>query len=166
MDLPEEEYKVIRNCRVRVSSENRDLTASQGGDTQDADEKVDVSAEGTIERDERGRIIVRYQNYDEETREMSGTVTLSIMPDLSSVIMDRGGDAFTSLTFLAGNKRVDCSYELPFGSIPMSVTTRSLSGGIDYHEGGELLMDYILELSSAPAARFIVRIKVSGEEEQ
>ena len=155
---------MIRNCRVRVSSENRELAPIPNNMTGSEPDKIELSAEGTIERDVNGKIIVRYNNYDEEMREMSGTVTLSIMPDLSSVIMDRGGDAFTSLTFLSGKKRVDCSYNMPFGSIQMGVTTRSLTGTIDYHEGGELAMDYILEINSTPAARFIVKVNVSGEE--
>lgn len=123
-----------------------------------------VSSLGSIEENEGGAIILRYIGFDSNGEE-AGEATLSIAPGLSSVIMDRSGDIDGALTFMKEGGRVNCSYDMKFMTLSFTVVTRELSGEIDYERGGEIKIDYILEVSQHSAQRFAIDIKVSGEDE-
>lgn len=92
-----------------------------------------------------------------EVTGMAGTRT-SVMVFPNKVVVDRDGTVTSRMIFQEGSKN-SFLYDTPVGSATMHMDTRRILFRFNEH-GGELEIDYVLDLEHAFVTRNIFRIEV------
>ena len=93
-------------------------------------------------------------SYEEPAAEMEGCVTTLLIEDGGLVTMTRNGAYTTQMVMERGRRHV-CHYATPFGAkkVESSVT----------EDGGELLLNYTIDVNADLAASNELKITVSGQ---
>lgn len=95
---------------------------------------------------------------ESELTGMSGTMThIFVEPD--EVLVTRTGTVNMHMRFRRGGKHY-FSYETPFGSMTMGLSTQSIKNDLD-EQGGRLEVNYLMDMDSTMPTRnkFIIQIK-------
>ena len=105
----------------------------------------------------------RFTYEESDLTGLTGTrTTFSISP--MGVVLRREGSHNAEMVFEQGRKNYFL-YETPFGSATMGVNTRRIDTRLGEH-GGELELDYDIDLNHAPMARnkFKINVRENGRE--
>ncbi len=100
--------------------------------------------------------------YETQVTGMEGTRTsICIMPD--SVVVDREGSISSQMIFKEGEKS-SFVYDTPYGTATMGMDTRRIRHCME-EDGGELIIDYLIEIDSSNTTRnrFHVTVREMGE---
>lgn len=129
------------------------ITGVQGASQPDA-ETVEMVTDGVYCRTENG-----YQIYYVES-EITGlegtTTTVDVTSD--SVTVERRGMLNTKMVFRPGEKS-RFLYDTRYGAATMGIETRKLNAAFD-DLGGELSIDYVVNMEHAVASRNILNMSV------
>ena len=117
-------------------------------------EVIELVTEGRLER-EGNSYTLSYQ--ESELTGMEGTLTtFQIEPE--RVTLMRVGEYSSQMVFQMGRRHMSL-YNTPHGSMTIGVNTRHLLADLTDH-GGEIEIDYAIEIDHALAGRNIFQIKV------
>ena len=119
----------------------------------DAD-SVELVTEGRLIRD-GSCYTLTYQ--ESEITGLGGTLT-TILVNGDQVTMMRAGEVNAQMVFQEGRRHLSM-YNTPYGAMAVGVNTRHLLAEIDDH-GGEIEVDYAIEIDHAIAGRNVFQIKV------
>jgi len=136
-----------------------DIQSVHAYDCEDAD-SLAFSTDG-LYRYENGVGHLRY--WESEVTGLPGTQTrVRISPE--GVIVDRVGTVNSRMEFREGLRNL-FPYETPYGQATLGMDTRHIRSRFNEH-GGDMELDYVLNLEHAVAIRNKFRIKVTepGEE--
>lgn len=97
-------------------------------------------------------------NYTETQPDGSGTHEITVTLDKGVVIMQRQGEYATSMVFEKGC-RFEGSYATPFGELAMGVYATQVKYQVDPQTGGEVNLQYQLDLQGQFAAMHELRIR-------
>lgn len=125
----------------------------------DAD-SVELVTEGRLVR-EGSSYTLTYQ--ESEMTGLGGTLT-TILVNGDQVTMMRAGEVNAQMVFQEGRRHLSM-YNTPYGAMAVGVNTRHLLAEMDDH-GGEIEVDYAIEIDHAIAGRNIFRIKVKEAESE
>jgi len=109
---------------------------------------------GQLSRDGDGYIL-SYQ--ESELTGLEGTLT-TIQVEPERVTMMRVGQMNTQMVFQEGRRHL-AMYNTPYGTMAVGINTRSMYAELD-DRGGDIEIDYNLEIDHAVAGRNIFRINV------
>lgn len=110
---------------------------------------------GTLEDLGQAGVVLTYQEGADTGLE--GTLT-TLRVEQGRVILERTGPLGSQMVFEEGREH-RCVYKTPYGTLPMRIQTRKLSSRLS-SQGGELSIDYDLELGGAGAGRNVLCIQV------
>ncbi len=128
-----------------------------GGDDSD---RLDFTTDGSyIFADNVGRL--SYQESD--VTGLEGTCT-SVTVTPGEIVVDRDGLVKSQMVFSEGRKN-SFLYSTPFGEATMGVDTRRIRGKLD-ERGGEIEIDYVVDMEHAVVARNRFHITVRQMEEK
>lgn len=99
----------------------------------------------------------RFTYEESDLTGLNGTRTTFTI-DPMGVILRREGSLNTEMVFQAGKKNYFL-YDTPFGSATMGVETRRIDAAMGEH-GGDLVLDYKIDLNHAPMGRNKFKINV------
>lgn len=97
-----------------------------------------------------------------EVTGMEGTRT-SVMVLDDRVVVDRDGGITSRMVFRPGEKN-SFLYETPVGSVMMRLDTRGIRHSFDEH-GGDMEIDYVLDMEHALITRNRFRLKVKEQKQ-
>ncbi len=119
------------------------------------EEKMELESVGTY-----GFLGGAYHIIYKET-EMTGfpDTTTTIKVERDKVTVTRKGKFPSTMEFVLGEKRL-CNYPTPFGSFPVAVYPAKIEKRLT-DKGGELEIDYILDIDNEEFARNVLRLKIS-----
>ena len=118
-------------------------------------EVTELMTEGAMTLEEDGEITLTYQ--ETELTGMEGTTTrFSIRDD--TVVLARTGMVNSQLVFQEGRRHFSM-YNTPYGAMTIGVNTRHLLARLT-DQGGDIEVDYSVEVDHALAGRNIFRINV------
>jgi uncharacterized beta-barrel protein YwiB (DUF1934 family) len=135
-----------------------DIDSVHGYDQEDSD-RMEFTTDGTYTF-ENG--VGRLSYWESEVTGLTGTLTqMEIAP--GRVIVRREGTVTSQMEFAPGN-RSRFAYETPYGTASMGMDTRQILSQFD-ERGGQLEMDYVLDLEHMTAIRnkFCVRVRRADE---
>jgi len=119
---------------------------------------MELVTRGTMARDEAGYRLV-YQ--ESEMTGLEGTSTI-IRVEPEQVILTREGEFTTQMVFQEGRRHLSM-YNTPYGAMAVGVNTRHLIAELN-DQGGDIEIDYSIEIDHAIAGRNVFRIKVKEAE--
>jgi len=122
-------------------------------------DSMDFTTDGYYSFD-GGRATIEY--YESEVTGMPGTkTTVNITPE--QVIVDRVGQINSKMIFRT-DRREKFQYETPYGMANLGIDTRRMSHRFT-PDGGELNMEFILNMEHAVVTRnnFQIKVKKIGE---
>lgn len=122
-----------------------------------APEVVVTRARGTWEDRGAEGSVLSYQESAESG--LDATTTLWLKP--GQVVMERSGVLSSRMVFEEGEAH-RCAYGTPYGTIDMTVRTHWLRACLD-SGGGEVSIDYDLELEGAGTGRHALRLRVTPD---
>ena len=126
----------------------------------DEPDSLDFSTDGKyLFQDNVGCLSYR----ESEVTGMEGTDTrVTILPD--QVVVVRDGTVKSQMVFKAGRKN-SFLYSTPFGQATMGVDTRRIHGHMD-ENGGQIEIDYVVDMEHAVVARntFQITVRQMGEQ--
>ena len=117
-------------------------------------DSVELMTEGTLELKEGG-FFLSYQ--ESELTGLEGTLT-TIQVDGEQVTLLRVGEFNSQLVFQEGRRHLSV-YNTPYGAMSVGVHTRHLLAELS-DQGGDIEVDYSIEVDHALAGRNIFRINV------
>ena len=120
----------------------------------DAD-SVELVTEGRLIRD-GSCYTLPYQ--ESEITGLGGTLT-TILVNGDQVTMMRAGEVNAQMVFQEGRRHLSM-YNTPYGAMAVGVNTRHLLADLN-DQGGDIEIDYAIEIDHAIAGRNIFRIKVT-----
>ena len=120
---------------------------------QDSD-TIELVTEGRLPRDEGGYTL-SYQ--ESELTGLEGTLT-TIQVEGEQVTLMRVGEVNSQMVFQEGRRHLSM-YNTPYGAMAIGVNTRHLLAELD-DQGGDIEIDYAIEIDHAIAGRNIFQIKV------
>ncbi len=121
---------------------------------EDSSDSLEFSTDGMYSYED-GRARLWY--WESEVTGLSGTRTsLEISPE--SVILDRVGTVTGRMEFTEGSRNF-FPMETPYGMATMGMDTRRIRAAFDEH-GGNMELDYVLDLEHAVAVRNKFHLKV------
>jgi len=123
-------------------------------------DSVELVTEGRLLR-EGSSYTLTYQ--ESEMTGLGGTLT-TILVNGDQVTMMRAGEVNAQMVFQEGRRHLSM-YNTPYGAMAVGVNTRHLLAEIDDH-GGEIEVDYAIEIDHAIAGRNIFQIKVKEAESE
>lgn len=130
------------------------ITGRQSADGET--DTVELTTAGTLQHTAEGYRLT----YDESAATgMDGVVT-SLLVQEDAVFLERTG-ALHSLLVLEKGRRHLCSYDTIYGSMMMGVYTSQVRNGLA-DDGGELELQYTLDINSGAATSHDIRIQVRG----
>jgi uncharacterized beta-barrel protein YwiB (DUF1934 family) len=135
-----------------------DVHSVHGYDQEEQD-SLDFTTDGRY-RFEQG--VCRLSYWESEVTGLTGTLTqMEIAP--GRVVVRREGTVTSQMEFEPGF-RSRFAYETPYGTASMGMDTRQILSQFD-ERGGELEMDYVLDLEHMTAIRnkFCVRVRRADE---
>lgn len=118
-------------------------------------EVVRTQARGTLE--DRGEAGIRLSYQESEDSGLEGSVT-TLQVEPGRVVLERTGPLSSRMVFEEGKER-RCAYATPYGTIGLTVRTRKLQARLD-SQGGEVSIDYDLELDGAGTGRHALDLQV------
>ena len=117
---------------------------------------IELVTEGTLKKDSAGYELT-YQ--ESELTGLEGTqTTIRVEEDGELATMMRTGQVNAQMVFQVGRRHL-AMYNTPYGSMAIGVNTFHLMADIDDH-GGEMEIDYTIEIDHNMVGRNIFRIKV------
>lgn len=122
------------------------------------DEQIRYTVDGELSEEE-GRYVIRYREPEELGCENAVTSLIFDPEDRAVLTMIRSGDMAAALRFDLRERRQLCSYETPFLPIEFTVNTRRVENGVG-KDGGEILLDYFLEIRGVNTERTRMKIRV------
>lgn len=123
-------------------------------------DSVELVTEGRLVR-EGSSYTLTYQ--ESEMTGLGGTLT-TILVNGDQVTMMRAGEVNAQMVFQEGRRHLSM-YNTPYGAMAVGVNTRHLLAEIDDH-GGEIEVDYAIEIDHAIAGRNTFQIKVKEAESE
>ena len=120
---------------------------------QDSD-TIELVTEGRLTRDEGGYTL-SYQ--ESELTGLEGTLT-TIQVEGEQVTLMRVGEVNSQMVFQEGRRHLSM-YNTPYGAMAIGVNTRHLMADLNDH-GGDIEIDYAIEVDHAIAGRNVFQIKV------
>ena len=123
------------------------------------EEAIDFSTDGLYTYD-GGTACVTYLETD--VTGMEGTKT-SVVVTPEKVVVDRDGTVTSRMVFEPGTKHAFL-YDTPVGSATMHMSTRDLRTRFNEH-GGQVEIDYVLDMEHAFASRNRFRLTVKEQKE-
>ena len=124
-----------------------------------APEEIELVTAGTMERDGQGGCTISYQ--ESELTGLEGTLT-TIQVDGEQVTLLRVGEFNSQMVFQEGRRHLSM-YNTPYGAMTIGVNTRHLLADLN-DQGGDIEVDYSVEVDHALAGRNIFRINVKEAE--
>lgn len=128
-------------------------------------QKYENDIPGTVELVTRGQMaregegfMLSYQ--ESEVTGLENTLT-TIQVEPERVTLMRIGEYNAQMVFQEGRRHLSM-YDTPYGSMAIGVNTRSLRSELDEH-GGDIEIDYAIEIDHAMAGRSIFRINVKED---
>ncbi|MGI5962975.1 MAG: DUF1934 domain-containing protein [Lawsonibacter sp.] len=119
-----------------------------------APDTIELVTEGRLVRDEAGYTLT-YQ--ESELTGLEGTLT-TIQVEGEQVTLMRVGEINAQMVFQEGRRHLSM-YNTPYGAMAIGVNTRHLLAELDDH-GGDIEIDYAIEIDHAIAGRNVFQIKV------
>ena len=117
---------------------------------------IELVTEGTLTGDGKGYTLT-YQ--ESELTGLEGTrTTIRVEQDGELVTMLRTGQVNAQMVFQVGRRHL-AMYNTPYGSMAIGVNTLHLMADVD-DDGGEVEIDYAIEIDHAVAGRNLFRIEV------
>lgn len=125
----------MKDVKLKIKSTQRDPE----GDELD----INVSCEGTMELHD-GRIYIKYEeDISGESDIVNNTISFSV-GERDVISLSRIGSAKMSCVFERG-KRYPCAYELAFGAFDLVISSQCVDNSVDYENGGEIYLKYVME---------------------
>ena len=115
---------------------------------------TELTTEGTLELTEEG-LLLTYQ--ETALTGMEGTTTTFEVSG-PQVILRRVGSVNSQMVFQEGRRHLSM-YNTPYGAMAIGVNTRHLMADLNDH-GGDIEIDYAIEVDHAIAGRNVFQIKV------
>ena len=119
---------------------------------------IELVTQGRLTR-EGGSYTLSYQ--ESELTGLEGTLT-TIQVDGEQVTLMRVGEFTSQMVFQEGRRHLSM-YNTPYGAMAIGVNTRRLLADLN-DQGGDIEIDYAIEIDHAIAGRNIFRIKVKEAE--
>ena len=123
-------------------------------------EVIELVTEGTMTDYEGGKYTVCYQ--ESELTGLEGTMT-TIQVEGNSVSILRQGQVNSHMVFEEGRRHLTM-YNTPYGALTMGVNTRRMKVALD-ETGGEIEIDYALEIDHAVAGENLFQISIKSRNE-
>ena len=117
---------------------------------------IELVTEGRLARDGSGSYTLSYQ--ESELTGLEGTLT-TIQVDGEQVTLMRVGEFTSQMVFQEGRRHLSM-YNTPYGAMAIGVNTRHLLADLT-DQGGDIEIDYAIEIDHALAGRNVFQIKVS-----
>ena len=124
------------------------------GYDENEEEAIDFSTDGLYTYDGDTACLTYLET---EVTGMEGTRT-SVVVTPEKVVVDRDGTVTSRMIFKQGEKNAFL-YDTPVGSATMHIDTRRILFRFD-EQGGELEIDYVLDLEHAFVTRNVFRVEV------
>lgn len=121
-------------------------------------ETIRTRARGTLEDRGEAGVLLTYQEDGQSEAERVWT-TLTATPD--RVVLERTGALRSQMVFEEGCEHRS-AYQTPYGTLELVIRTRKLCHSLD-GRGGELSLEYDLELGGTGAGRNTLRLQVRPE---
>ena len=137
--------------------ENNVIISIQGKQSFEAqdDDTIELVTEGCLEPDGDDGYTLSYQ--ESELTGLEGTLTtFQIEPERVTLL--RVGEYNSQMVFEEGRRHM-AMYNTPYGAMTVGVNTRHLLAELD-DQGGDIEIDYAIEIDHAIAGRNIFQIKV------
>ena len=122
-------------------------------------DSIELMTEGTLTATGEGGLLLSYQ--ESELTGLEGTLT-TIQVDGGQVTLMRVGEFNSQLVFQEGRRHLSM-YNTPYGAMAIGVNTRHLLASLN-DQGGDIEVDYTIEVDHALAGRNIFRISVKEAE--
>ena len=116
---------------------------------------IELVTEGRLTRDEGGYTL-SYQ--ESELTGLEGTLT-TIQVEGEQVTLMRVGEVNAQMVFQEGRRHLSM-YNTPYGAMAIGVNTRHLLADLT-DQGGDIEIDYAIEVDHALAGRNVFQIKVT-----
>ena len=117
-------------------------------------DRIELVTQGSLRRD-KGTLTLRYA--ESELTGLEGTTT-TILVEPERVTMLRTGQVNTQMVFQEGRRHL-AMYNTPYGAMSVGISTRHLLAELG-DEGGDIEIDYNIEIDHAVAGRNIFKINV------
>lgn len=117
-------------------------------------DRIELVTQGSLRRDRAGFTLVYAES---ELTGLEGTTT-TIQVEPERVTMLRTGQVNTQMIFQEGRRHL-AMYNTPYGAMTVGINTRHLLAQLG-DEGGDIEIDYNIELDHAVAGRNIFKINV------
>jgi uncharacterized beta-barrel protein YwiB (DUF1934 family) len=134
------------------------ITGSQTTRESFGEETVDLVTSGVLRRDGDDYTLM-YQEAD-----MSGETQTTLLVQGSRVTILRSGEVTTQMVFEEGRKHFSY-YDTHEGSLLVGINAGSVRADLSEH-GGDIFMDYMLEIDHAVAGENRIRINVREAPDQ
>lgn len=121
-------------------------------------EVIRTQLPGTLEDRGEAGVFLTYQENGQSELERVWT-TLKATPD--RVVLERTGALRSQMVFAEGQEH-SSSYATPYGTLELVIRTRTLCSSLD-GRGGELKLEYDLELGGAETGRNTLWLQVRPE---
>ena len=129
------------------------IKGMQNYEGEDSD-TIELVTEGRLTRDEGGYTL-SYQ--ESELTGLEGTLT-TIQVEGEQVTLMRVGEVNSQMVFQEGRRHLSM-YNTPYGAMAIGVNTRRLLAELN-DQGGDIEIDYAIEIDHAIAGRNMFQIKV------
>ena len=149
-----------KNVSINIVSKQFKLDGDFFSDPDDnnKEEKIENSTEGTLALED-GKYTVSYD--ETELTGMDGAHTVLEFEENTPeiVTMTRSGSASTSMIFKE-NTRCMSTYETGVFPLEMCITTKSVENSLDIENGGEIIIDYTVEIHGICMERTYLTLNV------
>ena len=139
---------------IEAFGDEMELTAAP----EEEDTLMEIRAQGTLERDEDGRISLSYDETELTRMEGSTTTVTFAEDDPGTVTMLRFGSVTTTLVFEQERRHI-CVYETPIMPFEICIYARRVQNDLTM-DGGSMLLDYLIEIHGAKAERTLFELHV------
>ena len=119
------------------------------------DETIELVTEGLLAKEGEGAYTLSYQ--ESELTGLEGTLTTFQIEDGRITLM-RHGEVNSQMVFEEGRRHLSM-YNTPYGAIEIGISTRHLMADL-HAQGGNIEIDYAIEVDHALAGRNIFQINV------
>ncbi|MBQ7301222.1 MAG: DUF1934 domain-containing protein [Clostridia bacterium] len=144
---------------IEAFGDEMELTAAP----EEEDTLLEIRAQGTLTRTEDGRISLSYDETELTGMEGSTTTVTFSEADPATVTMLRYGSVTTTLVFEQERRHI-CVYETPIMPFEICIYARRVENGLTM-DGGDILLDYLIEIHGAKAERTRFELHVTPTEQ-
>lgn len=118
------------------------------------EETTEVVTEGSLCREGEGYAV----SYRESAITGLGDTRTTLRVEGKRAVILRTGDVNSEMIFEPGQRHLTL-YETPYGTLSMGIDARSVQTSLGEH-GGEVRIEYAVELGCAPAGRIVLELSV------